>query len=176
MMENLRLVIHPPLWSNLVKHLETTKESTVPGAEILLIKGKAFHLRMTHMLFHSLIRKVGNKISLLMVPWLPTEQNTGLEVRNSKFYFCVCYHRLGSLGQEPNPEMRPNWSFCCWVYCLSNVQPDLQLPSQLSCFRWVALWFMTNSTNFICLSFLIWNWYQCSLHHKYLEITTPEAV
>ena len=39
-----------------------------------------------------------------MVPWLPTEQNTGLEVRNSKFYFCVCYHRLGSLGQEPSPE------------------------------------------------------------------------
>lgn len=56
------------------------------------------------MLFHSLIRKVGNKIRLLMVPWLPAEQNTGLEVRNSKFYFCVCYHRLGSLGQEPNPE------------------------------------------------------------------------
>lgn len=125
-------------------------------------------LRLTHKLFHSLIRKVGNKTSLLMVPWLSTEQNTGVEVRNSKVLFlCVATTDLVGLARGQILKMRPNWSFCCWV--CSNVQPDLQLPPQLSSFRWVGLWLMTNSTNPICLSFLIWNGINASLSHKYLE-------
>lgn len=47
-------------------------------------------LRLSHKLFHCLIRKAGNKPSLWMLPWISSEQNTGLEVRNSQVVFlCV---------------------------------------------------------------------------------------
>lgn len=47
-------------------------------------------LRLSCRLFQSLIRKAGNKLRLWMLPWFSSEQNTGLEVRNSQVLFlCV---------------------------------------------------------------------------------------